>query len=771
MRKLATAAAAFSAAIFAAYYLLPPELLWAFAAGAALCSLAAFFLKGDARLRLLLITLAAAAGFGVFRLAYVSRALPAQAVSGKELVITARVTDYPTVYDNATYVPVQLTGDNAPKLSARLCYYYEQKAPDLLPGDMIRVKATLRAADTRYGRPYSGLNAEDIWISAYAKDKTEIISRDEYSLHYFPKRLAKAVKDLCEKVFPVDSVSLLTGLLTGDTKRLYSDALLYAQMAKAGILHVVAVSGMNVAFLVGFIRLLIRRKRTAAWVSMGVILFFVPFAGATPSVLRAAFMYLFVLLAPLLHRENDPLTSLTAVLAVMLAVNPDACASVSLQLSFAATLGILTVTPALYSRLTAARRRRFGKPREGTKLQRAGRQTLADVDAAFAATIGALVFSTPVSALCFGYVSLIGILVNVLIFWAITAAFLLGYFACALGALWLPAGRALGAVTGVFAKFILLVVRAASKVPYGGIYTRDNLFGWWIVAVYAIFIAYYLLKGHKSFRFVTPTCIAAASLCCLVVYTELSAARSPGSFTALDVGQGECLVMTAGKTAVVTDCGGSGKLTNAGDTAAAWLVGHGRETVDVLALTHFDDDHCNGAERLLARCSVRCLVIPAGGDEHGQKQKILDMAARRGTKVYVIDKDMQITAGGLTLDAYSVLSQKEQALLFIEKKDGFEALVPGDTTISDEERFLKTHALPDAEVFVAAHHGSKHGSGEALLTALRAETAIVSVGYNSYGHPAAETLARFQKAGMKILRTDENGDISIPLDGKEQSNG
>jgi competence protein ComEC len=771
LRKLATAAATFSAAIFAAYYLVSPSLLWIFAPSCAALSFTALFFKGDARLRVLLVTLAAAAGFGAFKMAYENCALPAQSISGQELIIEARVTEYPMVYDNAAYVPAKLIGDNTPKLSARLCYYHGQKAPELRPGDIIRVKATLRAADTRFGRPYSGLTAQDIWISAYVKGETEILSSGHNSLRFYPKRLAQSVKALCQAVFPERAAALMTGLLTGDTKLLYADALLYAQMAKAGILHVVAVSGMNVAFLVGFIRLLVRRKRAAAWVSMGVIAFFVPFAGATPSVIRAACMYLFVLLAPLFGRQNDSLTSLTTVLAVMLAMNPYACASVSLQLSFAATLGILTVTPRIYRRLTAAHRSRFGKAGTASRIQRAGKRVRTDIDAALASTLGAIVFSTPVSALYFGYVSLIGILVNLLIFWAITAAFLLGYFACAFGALWLPAGKLVGSVAGALAAFIIAVVRAAASVPYGAVYTQNNAFGWWLLAVYAIFIIAYLRKGNETFRFVTPSCIAVSTLCCLIVFTELASARDTGSFTAVDVGQGECLVMTDGKTTVVTDCGGSGKLTNAGDIVASWLLGQGRETVDILALTHFDDDHCNGVERLMARCRVRCLVIPAGGEEHGNRQKILDMAQKRKTQVYIIEEDTEIRVGALTVNAYSVISQEEQALLFLEKKGAFEALIPGDTTVSDEQRFLKSHELPDAEVFVASHHGSKHGSSAALLTAVRSEYALVSSGYNSYGHPSPETLKRLQDAGMIVLRTDTLGNITIPMDTKEQSNG
>lgn len=770
MRKLAAASGAFSAAVFAAYYLVPSQYLFYVASACAALSLAGLLVRGDARRRILLFTLAAAAGFAVSAHSYRTHELPARGISEKELTIEARVADYPDVFDSYTRVNVKLTGESTPKLGA-VINYYDEKAPDLAPGDVIRLKAYVRAADTRFGKPYSGLNAGDVWLVCYPKGETEIVCRGG-GLRYFPKRLAREVKVLAQKVFHPSAIALMTGLLTGDTKLLYADVLTYSQMAQAGILHVVAVSGMNVAFLVAFIRMLVRRKKTASIVSMIVILLFVPFAGATPPVVRAAFMYLFVLAAPLLRRQNDSVTSLTTVLAVMLLLNPDACASVSLQLTFAATLGILIVTPAVYRKLRAAHGAYLGRPGEKvTKLHSFGRRALSDVDASFAATIGAIVFSTPVSALYFGYVSIIGILVNLLIFWAISAAFLLGYFACAFGAVWLPLGKAVGAVTSAFACFILGVVRAAAKVPYGAVYTNGNVFGWWLIAVYAIFILFYILRGEKGFRFVTPTCIAVSSLCCLIVFTEVSATKDPGSFTALDVGQGESLVLTAGKTTAVVDCGGSGKLTNAGDTASAWLLCHGRSTVDVLALTHFDDDHVNGVERLMARCKVRCLVIPDKEDGHPVREKILDMAEKRGVQVYIIKEDTEIRAGDFVLDAYAAVSQGQDALLFLEKIGDFEAFIPGDTTISDEERLLKTRLLPDAEVFVAGHHGSKNASGEALLSALHAEYAVVSCGYNTYGHPTKDTLSRFDKAGMRILRTDMLGNITIPVDGKERSDG
>jgi len=183
--------------------------------------------------------------------------------------------------------------------------------------------------DERYGEAFSGINADNIYLQCYLNCELEVTGKSTFSFLYFPEALAKSLKGSAAQVFAEDTAPLMIALLTGETNLLYKDTVLYANMAEAGVLHVVAVSGMNVAFLVGFIRLVIRRKNLATLVAIPIVWIFVPFAGATPSVIRAAFIITTVLVAPIFRRENDGMTSLAAVL---LLINPAACALVSLQL-------------------------------------------------------------------------------------------------------------------------------------------------------------------------------------------------------------------------------------------------------------------------------------------------------------------------------------------------------------------------------------------------------------------------------------------------------
>ena len=759
MRKLATAATAFALAVFISHYLVPPDYYIISAVACVLLSLSAFFFKNDARTRGLLIFLSAAVGFSVSLMSYQQKTLPAREISGTEQSVTARVSDYPEIYEEYSTVTIRLTGEGTPRLMAEL-YSFGDELAELKPGDLIRANVTLKAADERYGESFGGLNADGVYLLCYLNGSLEVTGRSDSAFLYFPKTLAKNVRESVSLIFASDTAPLMTALLTGDTKLLYKDTVLYANMSEAGILHVVAVSGMNVAFLVGFVQLVIRRKKLASLIAIPLVWIFAPFSGATPSVVRAAFMITTVLLAPIFRRESDGLSSLTAILALLLLINPAACASVSLQLSFAAMLGMILVTPKIYKPLCG--NARAIKKSDGI-IKKSANNVLRDVFAAFAATIGALVFTTPVAVFYFGYVSLIGILVNVLVFWAVSASFILGYISCLFGFVWLPAGTALGALTSLLIRYIIILVKAAASFPFAAVYTRGNFFGYWLVVVYIIFMVTYLFRRKEGFRPVVPVCLAAVSLCCVILASGAQAGNDTGSITAVDVGQGQSIVLTDGEATVVIDCGGKGKNANAGDTVAGLLLGRGRQTVDLLLLTHFDDDHINGVTRLMSRVNVARLVIPDGSYDKSGREKILALAEKLGTEVYIIQKDETFNAEGLKIAIYTTFSQDEPSLIYLAAIGDFDALISGDAGASEEEEFLASHELPDAELFMAGHHGSKYSSSSELLDALNAEYAVVSCGYNTYGHPTQEALLRFAAANMEVFRTDQQGSITFTI--------
>ena len=77
---------------------------------------------------------------------------------------------------------------------------------------------------------------------------------------------------------------------------------------------------------------------------------------------------------------------------------------------------------------------------------------------------------------------------------------------------------------------------------------------------------------------------------------------------------------------------------------------------------------------------------------------------------------------------------------------------------------FRSYDLPDIEVLLVGHHGSKYSTGTTLLESVTPEAGVISVGDNSYGHPTEEALLRLMDAGMTVYRTDMQGNILITVD-------
>lgn len=352
MRKLAYCAGGFSAAIFLAHFLLPVRWVLPGALAAVVLALVTLLLPGQTRRRVMVALLSAAIGFGWYAAATAMRLTPAQNVSGDVQTVTARVTEYPVAYERSYGLTVVLTSPNVPDCKARL-YVSDAGAADLHPGDEITADVKLRPSTLRYGEETDSYISKGIYLIGSVQDKTlERTGVWKSSWLYWPKTVAQSLKASAQTAFPADVLPFAQALMLGDKSALYAQDL-DIPLSTTGIMHTVAVSGLHLAFLLGFLRLFTGNRRTTAIIGLPLMVVFVVMAGCSPSVLRAAFMTALLLFAPLLGRENDPPTSLLTALAILLAANPFAAASISLQLSFASMAGLFCVSGALHRALDA----------------------------------------------------------------------------------------------------------------------------------------------------------------------------------------------------------------------------------------------------------------------------------------------------------------------------------------------------------------------------------------------------------------------------------
>lgn len=238
----------------------------------------------------------------------------------------------------------------------------------------------------------------------------------------------------------------------------------------------------------------------------------------------------------------------------------------------------------------------------------------------------------------------------------------------------------------------------------------------------------------------------------------------------LDVGQGDCILITCGSNAMLIDAGDN----SMGTTVEMYLKKQNIEKLDYVIGTHPDADHIGGLDVVIYNFDCGIIILPDFEKDTATYRDVIDT---------INHKNYKITRPRVS-ETYS-LGQAEFTIISPVSDDyGDEAnnysvgirLVYGDTSFllagdAEEEAerdMLNSGEELKADVYKASHHGSRTSNTEEFLAAVNPEYAVISCGENnSYGHPHAQTLNIFRGMGIKVFRTDEQGAIIIKSDGKE----
>lgn len=754
MRKLMWCAVGYCGALALGHYFISYEYLLWFALVCAISSALAFLLNEKARKTVLISFLSAAVGF-TWLCAHNELVIrPAEALIGRTLEVDARVIDYPQLYDEYSSAEIRLTEDWVPEVKVKV-YDYNGAFSELRPGDEILIELEFISARILSNVENDYYLSDGTFLRGRLEGDYEVTGKWFLSFLHTPKHLAHGLKAHILKLFPDDVAPLMKAMLTGDKSELYKDDGLYTAMKTAGFSHIIAVSGMHVSFILGLLRLWTGRRRRYAVIGIPLVWFFAAMSGFSPSVVRASAMMSLMLIAPMVRRENDAPTSLSASLLILTLVNPESIGSISLQLSFCAMAGIILVSPAIYAQLN-----KFFEDTEGIIAR-----PLRAITASFSSSVGAIVFTTPLMALHFGFVPLYSVLTNMLCLWAMSAAFMAAYPICILGTVYFPLGNALAWLLAWLPRYTIVVVKFIAELPYAALPAKNNYIAWWLVFVYAVLLFPLLCRRDGKYRPLIPICCCVLGFIAAATVIDLSSYKGP-QFTALDVGQGQCLVMTENNTTVLIDCGSKGNSENAGDIAADHLLTTGQSSIDLLILTHLHADHANGVARLLNRIDTRRLVIPVDCEDTEYRDSILDLCYDKNIEVYTLESDSFIRVGNFDFSIYAPIGSEnanENGLIILGEIEDYRFLVTGDAGEETEQLFISFYEVGDIDLLVAGHHGSSYSSCTHLLEETTPETAVISVGLNSYGHPSQEVLDRFVEYGIEVRRTDLEGNITVRI--------
>ena len=756
MRVLATIGFSFSAGIFLAALL--PWSGWQIyaAAGTMLLALVWFFAarrwKCFRRGLLILLPLAVSLTyfFGYQRLVQ----QPVEDRCGTVSDFSATVCDWPQATERGAKVTVQLEGFHR----AKAVYYGERELLELCPGSRVTGTAQWQSAAHIHNDDVTHFTARGVYVLLYGRGDLRTEAGTEDSLHWLPQRAAKAFREKIAEVWDDPRVSgFLTAELTGDKSAMDDGD--YLAMQETGLAHLFAVSGLHCAFLVSLLSTLVsRRKSLLCAVTIPALLFYMVMVGLSPSVVRACIMQIFLLVAPLFRRGSDPLTSLAAALLVILLSNPFSAASISLQLSFSATLGMVLLSPRLYKLLTG-----WYKGRNRTL-----RFVLCFVAANLSATFSAVVLTAPLTAWYFRIFVLVAPLSSLLAVPAAGWSFMAAFVTALLGFVWLPLARLLGWLAWLLVRYILWLANGMMSWRYHAVYFTTPYLVYWLLFLYAAFIGCAVTPDGRR-KYLLASLLSAVTLVAAVWVNRQDYQYGTFSALALDVGQGESIILWSGGETVLVDCGSSNSYEDPGGLAADTLHSMGVRELSAVVVTHYHADHTNGLYEVLRRIPVDRLYLPDIEDEYGVRDRLVSLAEGKDVQVCYVTDTTRCALGQGELTIYPPVQSggdlNELGLTALATAGDFDLLITGDMSGATERRLVETYPLPDIEVLLVSHHGSRYSSDMRFLRAVSPEAAVISVGDNSYGHPAEETLQRLLAAGAEIWRTDLQGTIRITVNG------
>ena len=607
---------------------------------------------------------------------------------------------------------------------------------DLLPGEAVRARV-------RVSLPRPG---DDV-VAVVAARGPPVVVGSPGGLQRIAGSFREGLAAAAARVLDSRPAGLLPGLVVGDTSAM--DPVLAGDFKRAGLTHLTAVSGANVAIVVTGVLWPLRRRavdrRVQAMVAGLALGGFVVLAGPSPSVVRAAAMGAVTLAALASGRSRAAVPALGAAVCVLLLHDPGLARDAGFALSVAATAAIVLLSPGWSRRL----RTRFWPT------------VVAD---AVAVSAAAGLATAPIVAGLSGTISLVSLPANLLAAPAVGPATVLGLLATVVGGIVPPAADALAWLAGWPVRWLVLVAERAAAVP-------DAASGWPAGMTGAVLLALLLLVVSTAlWRVPRLRPLALAAVVGIVVIgwpvrqTVQGWPLEGTVVVACDVGQGDALVLPAGP--------GAGVLVDTGPDVSAvdrCLDRLGIDTLPLVLLSHLDADHAGGLAGALAGRDVGVVAtatLSPADHRVGALDRLVDRAG--GTRAVLVPGDRR-AVGGVAVDvlapdparATAAAAPNDLSMVARVTVHGVRVLFTGDLGADAEARLVRDDIDLRADVLKVPHHGSRDAD-PAFLAASGARVALISVGaHNTYGHPTATTLRWLSRDGMRIHRTDREGDVAV----------
>lgn len=579
----------------------------------------------------------------------------------------------------------------------------------------------------------------------------------------FGANLLQKISDYREYVISLHSkyiqspyLEILGGIVFGDdavspTKEIKKS------FANSGLLHILAASGMNVAFIYGFFFWILSQLRvnfkSSIILSMLMVIIYTFMTGLGASIIRAAGMLLFVLVGKLIDRDAHSISLLSFVGLLMLIYNPLFINDVGFQLSFIVTFGILLMSPTVL---------------------RSDNKIINYIIGVVSIPIIAQLWVIPIQIYYFNNISIYSVFANIMSV-PILAVISFGGFISSLLSSIAPIADLICKIFDIVLNPLLVVLVNISDfwghLPNSAIQTAHPTIAQLLVYYSLLLSITALLYKDMREKYLKKILVSIVLFLTLLLITFIPFKTAQLSILVFDVGNADCfLIKTPQNEYILIDSGKSGYKggkSQAEMIVLKYLKDRGIKDVDTIIVTHFDNDHCGGVVDLVESLQVKRVFVNNLNHDSKAAKAIYKSVKSNDTELILAENNQTIyDRNGLSLTnllGVSSDSDNENSVITFLKYKKFTMLFTGDAGIEGITEVL-SYLPKNINILKVPHHGAIGGLNKALVDYLAPEYSIISVGENKFGHPALYTLSLLRES--KVLRTDVHNSILIKVNKK-----
>ncbi len=600
-------------------------------------------------------------------------------------------------------------------------------------------------------------------ITSYKADDLKILDPVKEVFANAILSIRKSIDERISKLHAPVAASLLKGLIVGDRSEISDET--KTDFINTGVVHVLAVSGLHVAyilliFLFVFGRFSLVNRNILTIIGLFIFIFI---TGSTASVVRSAIMGMAVLVAIITNRSTNIFNSLALSALLILLFKPGDLFDPGLQLSFAAVISIVALTPFFRRRIDS-----LGLKRNWL------RKLLIFCTVSLAAQIGTI----PFTLIYFRKLSLISLIANIFVVPFTGGMISLGILTLFFSVIWFKGALLFASVNNLATILLYEVNHQLSSFRFS--HLSITQFSLMDAAIFysVIFLLFIYFERFTSTKAKTVLLVLTSVL--ILFLTSLDdkdwLPENKLSVCAIDIGQGDSFLIKfpGGQTALIDAGEATWYFDNGVKVVIPLLQFMGVDKIDAAFISHMDTDHYSGFVSLIQKGLIKKVFKPSLSSENAADKRFEEFLSENKIPFEYFKKE-RLQVGNCSLyildneaaDSNSSFSMNDRSGVMKLVYGNTSFLFTGDAGIKREKLLLKDYpAFLHSDVLKLAHHGSKTSSSEKFLQVVNPEYALISAGLNNkFNHPSPVILERLNAASIKQLRTDLSGLVILQSDG------